>query len=215
MSDDSTETQAYKTVPDTGEVAFEIQGSRFLGRVDPVPDQAAANAHIADVRADHPEATHVVSAYRIRVGANPNNSYLREHNDDDGEPSGTAGSPALTVLKRRDLENVVATVVRYYGGTNLGAGGLARAYGRAVGEAVDGVGVKTARPQVELTITVAYDDSGTVRGILDSEDLEFSAEYGEEVVFQIRIATNRTQHITERLRNATGDRVDIVQTGTR
>lgn len=69
----------------------------------------------------------------------------RYHCEEHEKPAGSAGKPALTVLKRRDLENAVV-VTRYYGGTDLGVGGLARAYGRAVKAAVDDAGVIEERP---------------------------------------------------------------------
>jgi len=90
---------------------------------------------------------------------------VREWCSDDGEPSGSAGKPALNVLEQRELRNMVVAVVRYYGGTNLGVGGLARAYSRAVKEAVDAAGVVEDVPHERFEAAVEYDDSGTVRGI--------------------------------------------------
>jgi len=127
----------YRTVAGPGRAVFNVRGSEFDGRVGPARSVAAAEAFVEAARDDHPQATHVVPAYRVR--ADP----LREYRDDAGEPGGSAGRPALNVLARRDLENVVASVIRYYGGTNLGVGGLARAYGRAVGAAIEDAGVVT------------------------------------------------------------------------
>lgn len=201
----------YRTVAGAGNASFEIRGSEFIGRVRQAPDRSAAESHITDVQDEHPDATHVVSAYRVRVGDGPKKSFLREHEDDDGEPSGSAGGPARTVLERQNLENVVATVVRYYGGTNLGVGGLARAYGRAVGDAISDAGITEVQPREHLTVTVAYDDSGTVRGVLESADVTFEAEYGEQASFEVRVPTAECEILTDRLRSATGDRVKIDQ----
>ncbi|WP_302172422.1 YigZ family protein [uncultured Hydrogenophaga sp.] len=104
-----------------------IRKSRFLGRVEPVGDRAQALERVAAVRAEHPTATHV--CWALMAGG-----HSAAH--DDGEPGGTAGRPMLEVLRHQDLEGVLATVVRYYGGIQLGAGGLVRAYTDSVAQAL-------------------------------------------------------------------------------
>ena len=104
-----------------------IKKSRFIGCVQAVPDRAAAQAVVARLRAGHPAATHVCWAFLAGGQAAAN---------DDGEPGGTAGRPMLEVLRRQELEGVLATVVRYFGGVKLGAGGLVRAYTDAVAQAL-------------------------------------------------------------------------------
>jgi putative IMPACT (imprinted ancient) family translation regulator len=131
---------------------------------------------------------------------------LREWSSDAGEPSGSAGKPALNVLQGQDLQNVVAVVTRYYGGTNLGVGGLARAYSRAVTDAVEAAGVVEERPQERFAVTVEYDDSGTVRGILESADVEFEADYAEDVSFAVRVEVAAADELRDRIRSATSGR---------
>jgi uncharacterized YigZ family protein len=104
-----------------------IQKSRFIGCVEPVPDRAAAQARVAELWAEHPTATHV--CWALLAGG-------QSAAVDDGEPSGTAGRPMLEVLRRQQLEGVLATVVRYFGGVKLGAGGLVRAYTDTVAQAL-------------------------------------------------------------------------------
>jgi len=126
---------------------------------------AAAEEFIDRVRTEYDDATHNVPAYRVPAGEasarTPGSEVmLREYSSDDGEPTGSAGKPALNVLQQRDIRNVVAVVTRYYGGTNLGVGGLARAYSRAVKDGVDEAGVIEERPHRQLVVETAYDDSG-------------------------------------------------------
>ncbi|WP_423743565.1 YigZ family protein (plasmid) [Haladaptatus sp. SPP-AMP-3] len=209
----------YRTVAGRGESAFEVRGSEFIGYVAPAESVDAAESFIAEIEDLHEDATHNVPAYRVQSGrtvpdaadaGNPDvGGFVREWSSDDGEPTSSAGKPALNVLQQRDIENAVAVVTRYYGGTNLGVGGLVRAYSRAVKEAVDEAGVVEERPHRRLAIAVEYDDSGTVRGILESEGVEFDADYGETVGFSVRVPVEETDALCDRLRSATSGRADI------
>jgi uncharacterized YigZ family protein len=199
-------TGTYRTVAGRGESGFEVKGSEFVGHVAPADSVGAAEAVIEEVRAANADATHNVPAYRVPADEG---SMLREWSSDDGEPTGSAGKPALNVLVQRDLRNVVAVVTRHYGGVNLGVGGLARAYGRAVSEAVADAGVVERRPHERVALTVAYDDSGTVRSVLESAGVDFDAEYGERVAFEARVPVEEAADLRDRLRSATGGRVAV------
>lgn len=104
-----------------------IKKSRFIACVQPMRDRASAQQVVAQLRAQHPGANHV--CWALLAGG-------ESAAVDDGEPSGTAGRPMLDVLRHQDLEGVVATVVRYFGGVKLGAGGLVRAYTDSVAQAL-------------------------------------------------------------------------------
>ena len=197
--------EPFRTLDGPAASEFTIRGSRFIGRVAPVEDVDAAEALVEHTREEYDDATHVVPAYRVRTG----DGMLREYANDDGEPSGSAGEPMLNALRGRELENVAAAVVRYYGGTNLGVGGLVRAYGRAVADALDGAEVIERRPHRPLAVEVAYDDSGTVRGILDSAGAEFEADYGEAVRFEASVPVGELAELRDRLLSATGGRADL------
>jgi len=153
---------AFHTVDGPGEASLEVRGSTFIGHVRAVDDVEAADTHVDELAREHPDASHVVPAYRIRSGGG-RGELLREWSNDAGEPTGSAGKPVLNVLAGRELENVLAVVVRYFGGTELGVGGLARAYGRAVTAAVEDAGMVIREPHQRYLIEVEYDDSGTVR----------------------------------------------------
>ncbi len=201
--DEPAVTETYRTVAGRGEAVFEERGSRFIGHIAPVESVAAAEEFVASVEDEYPDATHNVPAYRVRTDP------LREYANDDGEPGGSAGKPALTVLEREELENVATVVTRYYGGTNLGVGGLARAYGRAVKRALDDAGTVEQRPQERLHLAVDYDDSGTVRGILESSEVDFKAEYGERATFAVWVPSADAEVLCERLLSATSGRAEL------
>ncbi|WP_284012693.1 IMPACT family protein [Halobaculum litoreum] len=205
--------EPYRTVAERATAEFTVQGSRFLGHVAPVDTVAEAEAVVDEVRAEFDDATHNVPAYRVPAGdagsRSPGEVLLREYASDDGEPTGSAGKPALNVLQQREIRNVVAVVTRYYGGTNLGVGGLARAYSRAVKEGVDAAGVVEEAPHERVVLTATYDDSGTVRGILESAGVEFEADYDAEVSFVARVPVADAAGLRDRLRSATSGRVGI------
>jgi putative IMPACT (imprinted ancient) family translation regulator len=201
------EPEPYRTVAGEGRSYFEIRGSEFTGHVAPARSQEAAEAYVDSVREEFSGAT-IIPAYRVRVDSG-SGYILREYQSDHHEPTGSAGKPALNVLVQQELENVVAVVARYYGGTNLGIGGLARAFGRGVKEAVEDAGVTEARPQETVAIEVAYDDSGTVRGILESEDVDFEAEYEERVSFRVSVPVGDAPSLRDRIRSATSGRAEI------
>ena len=207
-------SDTYRTVASRATTAFEVRGSRFLGHVDTADSVEEAEAFVDDVDTEYSDATHVVPAYRVPAtdaAAQPSSStaFLREYADDDGEPSGSAGKPALNVLQQRDVERVVCAVVRYYGGTNLGVGGLARAYGRAAADALEAAGIVEERPHRQLVVRTDYDDSGTVRGIIESADVSFEATYDERVRFDLRVPIPAVDALVERLNDATSGRVEI------
>lgn len=203
------DSAAFRTVNGVGEASFEVRDSTFTGHVAPVETVQEAEALVETVATEHPDASHHVPAYRVRVGDGRSGYLLREWSSDGGEPSGSAGQPALAVLARRELENVAVVVIRYFGGTELGVGGLARAYGRAVTTAVEDAGVVQRRPQRRVGLEVDYDDSGTVRGVLESAGVAFDAAYEETVRFDVRVPEAEADGLLDRLRSATSGRVSV------
>ncbi|MFP4188654.1 MAG: IMPACT family protein, partial [Halobacteriales archaeon] len=171
----------YVTVAGEGHASFKDRGSEFVGYVAPASHEDDAKGYVENVRDEHADATHHVSAYRVR-----DDGAVRGIYDDDGEPSGSAGKPVLEVLRGEEVENVVAVVVRYYGGTKLGYGGLVSAYSETAKRALNDAGTRVDVPRTELRVEVEYDDSGTARDVLESEGVPFDAAYEESVVFTVR-----------------------------
>lgn len=196
-------TDRYRTVAGRGRARFEVRGSEFVGHVTHADSVETAEGFVDEIREADTDATHHVPAYRVR--ADP----LREFQSDDGEPGGSAGKPALNVLQQEGLENVAAVVTRYFGGTELGVGGLARAYGRAVKAALDDAGVVEQVPHETFSVAVDYDDSGTVRSLLESAGVEFEAAYEATVRFEVRVPVGEAATLRDRLRSATSGRATL------
>ncbi|PSP99944.1 hypothetical protein BRC89_02880 [Halobacteriales archaeon QS_4_70_19] len=194
---------ACRTLAGRGRAEFTVSGSEFVGHAAAATTVDAAETFVAEVREAYPDATHNVPAYRVR--ADP----FREYSSDDGEPSGSAGKPVLNVLQGRDLEDAVVVVTRYYGGTNLGVGGLVRSYSRAAKAAITDAGERWTVPHERLVATVEYDDSGTVRGVLESAGVAFDAAYEATVRFDARVPAREADALRDRLRSATSGRVDL------
>ena len=107
-----------------------IKKSEFITELYRVFSVDEFNSILKDAKKRHPKATHICTAYRIQQF---------EKSNDDGEPSGTAGLPMLEVLRKQSIIDVCALVIRYYGGIQLGAGGLTRAYSGSVAQALETV----------------------------------------------------------------------------
>lgn len=136
-----------------------IKGSRFLGRVQPVADREEARSLVQALREEHPGAAHVCSA--MLVGGH-------SAAVDDGEPGGTAGRPMLEVLRLQELDGVLATVVRYFGGTKLGAGGLVRAYSGAVADALRSARKVPLIVRTSAALRMPYPLEGAVRRAVEA-----------------------------------------------
>ncbi|WP_026313887.1 IMPACT family protein [Actinomadura flavalba] len=165
-----------------GSWELEVRRSRFVCTLARVDDQAAAAAFVAGHRRAHRDATHNCSAYV--VGA------LGEftRSSDDGEPAGTAGAPMLEVLVRRGLTGTAAVVTRYFGGVKLGAGGLARAYGQAVADAVSAAGVVELVRVVSLTVALDHGPAARYLGDLRARSLTpVAVRYGASVEVDVRV----------------------------
>jgi uncharacterized YigZ family protein len=116
-------SQRYPIPAGEARIELRVKNSRFIGRVGYTPSVEAAKAFIEKVKAEEPGCAHAVYAFAVGYGASVTHGM-----SDAGEPSGTAGRPALAVVKGSGLGDVTVVIVRYFGGTKLGTGGLVKAY---------------------------------------------------------------------------------------
>ncbi len=184
------------TTPVTSELV--IKKSRFLGCVEPISGREEAVTRVAALRAQHPDASHV--CWALMAGGH-------SAANDDGEPGGAAGRPMLDVLRHHDLEGVLATAVRYFGGVKLGAGGLVRAYTDTVEQALLGAErVPLVRHRM-LRVTVPYAVEGIVRRVLDAAGATLEhVGHAEAVELTLLLSEDRAEALIAALEDATQGR---------
>ena len=165
-----------------------IKKSRFIGCVQPMADRAGAQAVVDALWRQHPGAAHV--CWALLAGG-------QSAAVDDGEPGGTAGRPMLDVLRHQDLEGVLATVVRYFGGVKLGAGGLVRAYTNSVAQAVAFVGVAQRVPVGNYTFQTGSAAAGKLLNVLHTCPFFTVTDvaYGERVTFTLQFPVDDLPHV--------------------
>jgi uncharacterized YigZ family protein len=176
-----------------------IKKSRFISCVQPMADRAAAQKVVARLRAEHPGAAHV--CWALLAGG-------QSAAVDDGEPSGTAGRPMLDVLRHQDLEGVLATVVRYFGGVKLGAGGLVRAYTDSVAQALLQAEKIAIIRQRTLRCALPYPLEGLVRRELELAGAALEGvDHGDQVVVKLSLPDDKADALVARLNEAGSGRI--------
>ncbi len=154
-----------------------VKKSRFICNLVPAETEQEAAQALAAIKKRHYDARHHCSA--MVIGANLKKS------SDDGEPQGTAGAPMLEVLTHSRITNILAVVTRYFGGTLLGAGGLVRAYGTSVSQALAEAKKEWRIPAVVLRFTVEYADYSKLASIASEYGAAVEAEYAERVTARL------------------------------
>ena len=168
-----------------------IKKSRFIGCVQPMADRASAQATVDALWKQHPGAAHI--CWALLAGG-------QSAAVDDGEPGGTAGRPMLDVLRHQDLEGVLATVVRYFGGVKLGAGGLVRAYTDTIAQALLAAPKVTLQRMKTLQCHVPYALEGLLRHEIDAADAELvGVQHGTLVTLQLRLPDAQAASFVQRI----------------
>lgn len=173
-----------------------IKKSRFIGCVQPVESRAQAQQIVQALWQQYSDANHI--CWALMAGG-------QSAAVDDGEPSGTAGRPMLEVLRHQQLEGVLATVVRYFGGVRLGAGGLVRAYTDTVAQALLHAEKITLQRMTTLRFRVSYPQEGLVRQLLQQHNATQIEIYHAE---QVTVYANIVEQQADTLQQAL---IDITQ----
>ena len=179
-------------------VSEEIKKSRFITLLAPTSGVDAAKAFIQQVRDEHPAARHHCWAF---VAGRPDDSQQLGFSD-DGEPTGTAGKPMIAPLLGSGIGEITAVVVRYFGGIKLGTGGLVRAYGSGVQQALKLLVTKTKIPQVICEITCDYSFISQAELVVRQVDgTIINSDFGSDVTLRISIPATLLSEVSDKLRD--------------
>lgn len=177
-----------------------IDRSRFICTVERVQSVEEAQAFIRAMNTEFADATHNCWAYVVGAPGSTDRIGM----SDDGEPHGTAGRPMLTVLQHCGIGEIAAVVTRYYGGTKLGTGGLVKAYGGAVQEALLTLLVAERVDTVTATFEVGYAQIGAVQQLLPTVGAEVVLqEFGEQAAFTVTLPREQMDVLASAIGNIT------------
>lgn len=198
-----------RTIARAGSAELVVKKSRFICTVERAGSEAEARDKLQALKKQYWDANHNCSAWIIGTRGE-----LRRSND-DGEPGGTAGAPMLHVLDQRGVTDTIAVVTRYFGGVLLGAGGLVRAYGQAVSEALDAVGIVEWVPLTVLAVEAPHDEAGRLENLLRGTAWRVaSIDYGAQVTFELPLNAADIEPFRTWLSETTSGRCAAVEIGT-
>ena len=187
---------SYRTIKAISEGFYKEKGSKFLAFAVPVQSEAEVKAFIAQKRKEHHLAVHVCSAFRL--GADK--KIYRA--SDDGEPSNSAGPPILGQIQAFDLTNILIAVVRYYGGTNLGVGGLITAYRTAAKDALEVAQIIEKEEEIQFSVQFPYEKLYLVMDLLKKANVEILEQnLDSECSLLLRIELSSAKIIKAQLEN--------------
>jgi uncharacterized YigZ family protein len=196
-----TSSDTYLVLDKPGISEIKIKGSRFLAEAIPVSSVEEADAALLAIKKRDYDATHHCSAYRIGSDGN-----TFRYND-DGEPNSSAGLPIYRQIEGRNLTNALVVVIRYYGGTKLGTGGLVRAYGEAASLALDAATVKEIIPRTALRFVFDYDDTSPAMHTISQFDvIVLETSYSERTSMTLGIRTSQVDSFRAVFLEALGGR---------
>lgn len=189
----------YKTIEGLSKGVFRDKGSRFIAFLYPIQSEDQVKNIIAELKALHPKARHHCWALRIT----PDRSIFKIN--DDGEPSGTAGRPILNTILSHDLTNVLAVVVRYFGGTLLGVPGLINAYKSATQDAINQAKIIEKTIDLIFKIEFSHPVMNEVMKIIKDEQLKiFDQNFDLNCSLNLEIRQSQVNKVLGRLEKIEG-----------
>lgn len=186
---------------------FVEKKSTFITHLVRVTSEEEAREFIQKMKKKHYDATHVCSCYVV----GDNNEITRAN--DDGEPSGTAGAPMLDVLVKNEIKNVCATVIRYFGGTKLGTGGLVRAYGGGVINALKNATLVERKDALKIRLELDYSLNGKIEYEIEKTNfIVNNLEYTDKIIYTIYVMEEDYDSFQSWIANLTNGQFKILST---
>ncbi len=192
------------TLIERAEAEIIVKKSRFIAIAIPASSLEEVKKAVESVRMEHPEANHVVHAAVVGKAGTLYSS------SDDKEPKNTAGRPALEVLKGRHITNIAVCIVRYFGGTLLGTGGLVKAYGDSCKAVLDKVKTEELVEKTDMELLMDYSYLTQAKRIFqEMEALVVEEEYGTAVKLKIRLIKDKEEEMRHKLMDLGQGRITI------
>lgn len=188
------ELDTYRTIKQRSDGVFRDRGSKFLAFAFPVYNTDEIKKTLAELRKEYHDARHHCYAYRLGAAK----EIFRAN--DDGEPSGSAGNPIMGQIRSNDLSNILIVVVRYFGGTLLGVGGLINAYRTAAANAIQDAIIITAAEQDLIEINFPYVMMNKIMKIIRDEEMQIlEQDFTETCKIKAFIRKSHTALVLNRL----------------
>jgi uncharacterized YigZ family protein len=170
-----------------------IKKSRFIGVIAPCVCEIEVLQHLKQLHDEHPNASHIVYAYRIKTGHG-----LIYRFQDAGEPTGTAGKPVFQHIEGKALINLLIAVIRYFGGVKLGAGGLTRAYGNTAKQVIDAAEIVAYIEMVNIPLTLDYKQMQPLEYLLKKLDGHIlKQDFAEQVRLIIQLPAEQVETLLQ------------------
>lgn len=195
----------FVTIKNNIEDEFVEKKSTFITKIIRINNEDEAKNFIQNTKKKYYDSTHVCSCYLV----GDNNEITRAN--DDGEPSGTAGVPMLDVLQKKDIKNVCAVVIRYYGGTKLGTGGLVRAYSGGVINAIKKATLVERKNALEIKVNIDYSLNGKIEyEISKTPYIVNNIEYSDKITYELFIMKEDEDKFISWITNLTNNNYEII-----
>jgi uncharacterized YigZ family protein len=194
----------FSTLSAPAKSILKIKGSKFLGFAFPVDNEEEIDTILTSLRKQYYDATHHCYAWQLGCGQNMS---FRYH--DDGEPSGTAGKPIHIAIARHELTHILVVSVRYFGGTKLGTGGLARAYGQSAMETLDAAKIVDVEKGMHLRFTCSYEQHSILMHVLNEHHIiSLKQDFLRDVTLDVELDEQEIPQLLEKVKNATNGNVE-------
>ena len=197
MEKESFNKDIYYTIAKKERAEIKIKGSKFIGTASYARTRQEALEFLEKMRSEFYNATHNCFAWRL--GANG----LEFRYSDDGEPNGTAGKPILFSIKKFDVSDIIIVVTRFFGGTKLGVGGLARAYSDSAEAVLELCEKKAVNITADIQIFCTYEDISIIKNLLEKFAVSYQETYRDAVEFCAQIPISKTDEFSALVVSAT------------
>ncbi len=190
----------YHTISQSVKAEFKERKSKFIASVIPIENKEQAKNELDKIKKEFHKASH--NCYAWRLGSEG----LDFRSSDDGEPNGSGGKPILFALKKYDISDVILVVTRFFGGTKLGIGGLARAYGGAAELALENIEKKQVDVFKRVSIFCTYEEIDIVKNILSVYAISYEDIYTDSIVITAHIPRSKVDEFCQKIVSKTNAR---------